>query len=90
MIEQDVSTISFAAFSVDGVLGGQTIQVIVDTGVETLDENTGETRFYSHLVTMLKSDAIFNKGDTLISNSKSYELQDIITDDGYIVVISAL
>lgn len=90
MIEQVVSADSFTAFASDGTLNAQTVQVIVDSGVDTFDENTGETRFYSHLVTMLKSDATFNKGDILTFNSKTHELQDIIQDDGYIVVISAL
>lgn len=88
MFEQDVSDGSFEAFARDGVLNTLTIQVIVDKSVQTVDSD-GDVRRHSYLVTMSKSDAIFEKLDTLIFESKTYELQDIVEDDGILVSISA-
>jgi len=87
--EQDVSDESFEAFSTEAMLNGQPVQVIIDTGVELVDENSGEMRHYTHLVTMYKSDAIFTKFDELTIDSKTYELQDIVQDDSYFVSINA-
>lgn len=90
MIEQGVSIESFDYFSQIAILNSQTIPVIIDKDVTVIDEGTGDSRFYSHLITVKKENISFEKYDTLTLNGDSFELQDIIQDDGFIVVINAL
>jgi len=88
MIESGVSVSAFLTFAADGTLNGSTVKVILDHNVEAVG-NDGEVRSYAHAVTMQKP-VSFNKGDVLSDGIKSYELQDIIVDDGILVTIEAL
>mgnify|MGYP000630774885 CR=1 FL=1 len=89
MFESDVSLESFLAFATDSLLNAVTIPAIIDANVEMVDGN-GEVAFLAYLVTLKKADAVFDKGDILTKDDKDYQLQDVQSDDGFLVEISAL